>query len=427
MFLAPPPKKSLSLGQFFCFVFFGLSSGLPFLMIVSTLAVCLIEKGVSPSLVGFSTVATLPYALKFFLSPLIDSFWLPYLSQKLGQRRCCALFFQFGVVCALAWLGSSLKNPSLWQTGLAALCVSFFATLQDLVLEVYRIEQTPRGAMGASAFATTFGFRLGVLISGAGALFAAHFLSWRFVYHLVAGCAFLAMTAVLLSRKDQPSSTLKRQQKKLMTFSWVEKWRLSARHLFQRHFWGTLLVVFVLAKMADVVLHTMSIPFLLSLGYSKTLYATVAKIYGFGALLVGSTLCGFVLDRTPLYNVFVVALALQLGAVLCFLLQALWPPHQALLTITVLFESLASGFLTTLLVAYMSRLSKAPYTTMQYGMLASLSSLIRIGWSLVAGATVACVPWSLFFSGLLGLQSAIMVFFLTQKKPLQRRYSPRGV
>ena len=426
----PARLKQLSPTQIFCFVCFGVASGLPFLMLVSTLVVCLTEKGISPTSVGFSTLVTLPYTFKFFLSPLVDKFWLPFLSDKLGQRKCCAFVCQLSVVLSLAWLGITLKSPSFWQTGTAALCVSLCATLQDLVLEVCRIEQTPVKSFGISAWATTAGFRLGVLISGAGALYAAHFLLWSHVYQLVAFCALLlALPTLLLFKENLPHTTHKKFTR-TPAVSWSETFRLASRDLFSRHFWPKILLIFCFAKMVDVVLHTMGIPFLLSLGYTKTLYATYAKFYGFFALLAGSSICGLVLDRLSVYVGFVLAFCLQLLSALFFCAHLFLTPGTLLFASTILCESLASGFLTTLLVAYMSRLVRKPYTTAQYGMLASLSSVVRIFWGVFAGVLVSFVSWKIFFIALAITQFVSLFIFFKIKNVryfLKNSLSYRGL
>ncbi|MDH5411350.1 MAG: MFS transporter, partial [Alphaproteobacteria bacterium] len=68
-------------------LFFGFSSGLPLLLVYSTLSAWLTEVGVSKTAIGFVSLVGTAYALKFLWSPLVDKLPVPILTGLLGRRR----------------------------------------------------------------------------------------------------------------------------------------------------------------------------------------------------------------------------------------------------------------------------------------------------------------------------------------------------
>ena len=87
-------KKSITL------FFLGFSSGLPILLVFSTLSVWLVEAGISRSTVTLFSWAGFAYAFKYLWSPLVDNYKLP-IFKKFGHRRSWLLFSQFLIIFAL--------------------------------------------------------------------------------------------------------------------------------------------------------------------------------------------------------------------------------------------------------------------------------------------------------------------------------------
>ena len=61
----------------------GFSSGLPILLVFSTLSVWLVQAGINRSTVTLFSWAGFAYAFKYLWSPLVDNYKLPFLT-KLG-------------------------------------------------------------------------------------------------------------------------------------------------------------------------------------------------------------------------------------------------------------------------------------------------------------------------------------------------------
>ena len=124
----------------------GIASGLPYLLVFGTLSVWLREAGIERDTISFLSWAALSYGFKFIWAPLIDSFPLPLLTQKLGRRRSWMLLAQLIIVCALVTM--SCMDPGMGQTQLVllvlgAVLLAFASATQDIVIDAYRIDIAP--------------------------------------------------------------------------------------------------------------------------------------------------------------------------------------------------------------------------------------------------------------------------------------------
>ena len=63
----------------------GFSSGLPFLLVFSTLSAWLREAGISRTDIGLMSYVGLAYTIKFLWAPVIDHLHLPVLNRLLGD------------------------------------------------------------------------------------------------------------------------------------------------------------------------------------------------------------------------------------------------------------------------------------------------------------------------------------------------------
>ena len=95
------------------------------------------------------------------------------------RRRGWLLIFQALLIAALLLL--SFSEPALdpWWLAIAALLVTFFSASQDIVIDAYRIEsaEVEKQAMMSATYIA--GYRIGMLVAGAGSLYLADWLGSR--------------------------------------------------------------------------------------------------------------------------------------------------------------------------------------------------------------------------------------------------------
>ncbi len=198
-------------------LFLGFSAGIPILLIFSTLSVWLREAGVSRSAVTFFSWAALGYSFKFIWAPLVDKLPLPLLTRMLGRRRSWMLFSQFSVIIAIIWMG--LTDPTQSETSLvfmalAAVFLGFSSATQDIVIDAYRIECVEESLQAMLASTYVAGYRIGMLVAGAGSLYIASWFgtsrelydvgAWRMTYFVMAAVMLVGVvTTCLIAEPDE--------------------------------------------------------------------------------------------------------------------------------------------------------------------------------------------------------------------------------
>lgn len=405
--------------QHVLFIFLGFASGVPFLLTLSTLSAWLVESGVTRTAIGLFVLVTTPYTFKFLISPWIDLFYIPYLTPRFGQRRSCALFSQFFLILCLIGLGLTHPRHHLWLTACMAFCVCLSAAIQDLVIEAYRVEITSGQSRGVVASALCLGFRFGLMVSGAGALYLASFLPWSTVYALMALCVTVGMIAILLSPEPTAPTVrmiYKLRKNHLKKFPLHLFWARGVRRLFRSQEAWIILLFILFYKLGDTVLNVMNVPFLMALGYSKVEIAEIAKFFGTTAMICGGFLGGWCLVKRGLWWSLCMASSLQILSCFSLMLQAWLGYHPPFLIVVMGIENLASGLATTVFLAYLGALCKPPFTATQYAFLASFGSCARIIWSIAGGIFADHFAWpGFFFLVLLGCTPGLFILL---------RYSP---
>ena len=135
----------------------GFSSGLPRLLVYSTLTFWLMDEGLSIAAVGVFASTSMPYTLKFLWAPLIDRAPIPGLSALLGQRRSWMVLTQLGVAASLVLMAISNPGADPWWCGLAALALATASASQDVVVDAFRVETLDEDEQGAGAAVAVFG------------------------------------------------------------------------------------------------------------------------------------------------------------------------------------------------------------------------------------------------------------------------------
>ncbi len=384
---------------------FGFSSGLPFLLTLSTLTIWLKESGVNNTTVGLFVVATLPYTFKFLWGPIVDQVKIPWLTALLGQRRSWALISQLGLVFMLLGLGSTHPENHIFETALWAFGVAFCSAIQDIVIEAYRIEIIDEDQKGAAATAIILGWRFGILTSGAGALFLSATFSWAIAYMVMAILMSVGLLTTLCSPSPRtivlssaPHLSLKPNLHRRFGNWFLETYIPPLKELWETYDWRIVLAFILFYKIGDTTLNVMNTPFLVELGFTKLEIAHVAKLFGISAMIVGGFMGGLFLGRFGILPSLVIAAIFQFFSSLMFVIQALVGHDLNILVITIGVENFTCGFGAAAFIAYLSSLCSVPHTATHFALLSSFGSMARIILSVSAGILADILPWSLFFT-----------------------------
>src|SRR5680860_308834 len=178
-------------------LFLGFSAGLPFLLLFSTLSARLSDANVSHGAIGFFSWVGITYSIKVLWAPVVDRVRIPWLTRMLGKRRSWMLVAQLGI--ALGLLGMATIDPAqqLAYTAAFALVVAFGSATQDVAIDAYRIEAVIEERQAAMAATYILGYRVALLVAGAGALYIAQYGSWSAAYVSMAALMSVGMLTVL--------------------------------------------------------------------------------------------------------------------------------------------------------------------------------------------------------------------------------------
>src|SRR3981081_2039957 len=149
----------------------GFSSGLPVAVSGSPLVVWRRESGVDLGTIGLFALVGTPYTLKFIWAPLVDALHVPFFTRKFGRRRGWLVFAQLLLIAAILLLALTHPARSPLFVALGALLVAAMSSTQDIVVDAFRVESLPESEQAAGMASYVAAFRIGMLVSTAGALF----------------------------------------------------------------------------------------------------------------------------------------------------------------------------------------------------------------------------------------------------------------
>ncbi len=194
-------------------LFLGFSSGLPILLVFSTLSVWLVKAGVSRSTITMFSWAALAYSFKFIWSPVIDNLKIPI--KDFGHRKSWLLISQLMIIFSLIFISFTDPSKTLILTAIGSVLIAFSSASQDIIIDAYRIESAPQKMQGALSSMYIAGYRIAMLIAGAGSLYLASFFGvevydanvWKKVYLIMASLMLVGIFTTLSS----PEPNIKRK------------------------------------------------------------------------------------------------------------------------------------------------------------------------------------------------------------------------
>ena len=409
----------------------GFSSGLPIVLIGSTLQAWMKQSGIDIKTIGLFAAVAVPYNIKFLWAPLVDALDLPVLSELLGRRRAWLLFSQAWLMAAIVFLGLCDPAVSAFIVAIAGLTVATASATQDIVVDAFRVESLPENEQAAGMASYVAAYRVGALVSGAGALFLVTAFqaklgdrtAWTASYVVMAALILIGVIATLLATEPASSAAAEadhalpshRNSLKRAFWSAVD----SFRDFLSRDLALAVLAFVALFKIADALAFALLTPFVLDLGFSLTQLATVRNGVGFIVAVLGGFAGGLVARALPLSASLWIGGLLQTIMILAFSWQAVVGNNLAMLTLTTAIEFFTDAVGTVIFVAYLSALCKNPlYTATQFALLTAFAALGRNVFALGTGYLAHAVGWAWFFvlCALAGLPALILLAWLQKRR-----------
>ncbi len=366
---------------------FGFSSGLPFYLTSKTLQAWMTTAHVDLATIGFFSLVTLPYSLKFVWAPLMDRYIPPFL----GRRRGWVLITQILLLIAIAAMSLHDPQRGLQMLAVNAIAIAFFSASQDISLDAYRTDVLQDREMGAGAAVFVLGYRIAMITTGALAFFLADRIQWPAVYVvlstlLLVGIAttFIAPEPVL---RDAPPRTL------------VEAVVLPFADFFQRVGVRSVLVLIfiVLYKYSDSLAGSMTTPFLLQAGFSQSEVGAVFLGVGVIATIAGVVAGGALIGKAGINRSLWLFVIFQGLSNLTYYGLSLAGKSHAFMVAAIITENFGLGLVTAGMTAYLMSMCNKRFTATQFALLSSLMAASRDILVAPAGKLAESAGWPQFF------------------------------
>ncbi len=379
----------------------GFASGLPLALTGSTLQAWLTTAGLDLKTIGAMSLVGLPYLYKFVWAPLLDrTAPLPY-----GRRRAWLVLTQL-LLAALLLVMSYLQpaRELSWLLWAAAL-LAFISATQDIAVDAYRAEILTPTRRGLGAGCATTGYRVAMIISGAGALIAADYVGFGPTLRLLAALMALLALMSLLAAEPMVEASPARSL-------WIDL-SVSLKALFARPgVWSFVACVF-LYKLGDAFAGSLSLTFFIrGQGFSLTEIGSAYKALGTVAAIAGGLVGGWWMMRLSLYRALFIFGVLQLATNLGFYWLAVSGKSLLGMCAVVVLENLAGGMGASALVALLIALSERRFTATHFALWSALASTPRVLIGPFAAPLAEQQGWAVFFAGsvLLGLPALVAVW-----------------
>ena len=368
----------------------GISSGVPFLLILSTFSYWLNELNFSKGQVSLFTLMSLPYSLKMLWAPYLEHAAPPFIFKKLGHKKGWGVLSQLLLVCCIIGMGLISPDQSPFLSVGVGVLLCFFSATQDIIIDGLRIDRFFDQSTGVAAAFSGVGFHLGKLAAGCGTLYLADCYNWQAAYGIRSICIFPGIVAMILfsSKVDAGLSSD-------VSFSPLKD-ALSA--LLQYKNLYTLVTFIIFFKIGDAILQGTSATFLYELGLSKIEFANLTKMYGTFWMILGTFLGGAFIEILGIHTTALISVILQILSCLFFAFQAYVEYDTFILSISIGFENFSSGVMVSALIAMISFYVQRPFTMSHYTLLYAVGSFSRVIFSAVSGFFAEKFGWVILYT-----------------------------
>ena len=408
-------SQSLTNYRIFAILLLGFSAGIPLSLTGLALSMWLARLGIDVKTIGLFSLVTVPYAFKYLWSFLFDNIPIPYFSKRFGFRKSWLILIQVILMIVIMLLGETSPLENITLTAIMAFTVAFFSATQDIIIDALRIEilEKQEQALGASMY--VYGYRIAMLISGAGSLLLADYVSWNMVFFIMSSTILVGIVATIFIKEPEYS---KERLKNLKKTEYSQMFKLLVikpiLEFTTRNKWFYVLVFVVFYKFSDTLLVAVQSKFYVDMGFSNVEIAYATKVLGFIMTLVGMFFGGILYYKIGTFKSLVFAAILQILSNLVFIWVAMDSHNLLALSVAIAIENFTGAINTVVIVAYLSSLCNIAYTATQYALLSSVSSIGRTIMSAPAGYIVSWFGWSNFFwiTAVAGIPALLLLFVI---------------
>lgn len=398
----------------------GFSSGLPLLLTLTTLTWWLTSVGIDKKTIGLFTFVGLPYSYKYIWSPFVDRLPFPFLSRLLGRRRGWLIGIQAILTASIIAMGNVNPLENIELLAIMSIVVAFWSATQDIIIDAYRIQLLSKDELAAGGAMEVNGYRLGMMVAGAGAMAMSDYMSWSNVYMIVA----LFMSVGILTAFFAPATKHDTLPQAKSLKEWVKTAIVGPfRDITSKPAWGLALLLVASYKLGDVLIGPMAMVFYHDIGFSGQEVGTVTKLFGIPMTIVGTFLIGGFAYKWGLLKTLLITGFVHLSSNFMFVVLSEVGHSVPMLYIAIALENISNGMSLAVFIAFLSHYCSPAFAATQYALLSSLTAQTRTLGGALSGYLAELFPgdWPSFFilTMIAGVPSLILIVYLMKTNKLK--------
>lgn len=375
----------------------GFASGLPLYLLIQLVPAWLRLEEISLTDIGFFTLVTLPYTLKFLWSPLLERFTLPWL----GRRRGWMLASQVLLVLAIGSMGYWQPKEDLMVIAVIATGVAIFSATQDIALDAFRREiLNTDGELAMGNTIHVQAYRIAGLVPGSLGFILAGTISWQANFQIMAAFMLSGILVTVIVREPPAPAVVPRTLMDAVIMPFTE--------YFSRRALGPALAVLAfmaLYKLGDNLATTLASPFYIDMGFSPEQIGLIAKNAALWPSIIGGVLGGLLIVKIGINKALWAFGVVQVVTIFGFVWLSKAGADPWILAIVISGEYLGVGLGAAASVAFIARETSKLAVATQFAMFTAIASLPR----LIAGALSGVVADAVGYTNLFYLSAALAI------------------
>lgn len=376
------------------------------------------KSGFSLESLGLFSFIALPYSLKYIIAPIIDRTKIPLISLYFSNRKAWILSLSTLNSIFILILATLKPEIQVLQTALLGFLVSFCSASLDIALNANRIEVTPKNLNSQATSIYIIGYRLGMLTSGAGAIYLSFYLSWQDVYSIMGylSCIltiFFIFYKLPINDSQNSDNPLSSVNKKTSIF-----WRLFIepfKHMEKLSHFMLIMLFLALYKASDNMVLAMLNHLVLSLGFNEIEISLAGKFCGITASIFGGILAGTIIPKITIKRSLLIFGLLHSLSYLLYFPLINYGHNLFVFFIFTLSEAFTGGMSMVAYLSYISSLCKGKYIGTQYAIFFSVMGFSRFFFPCFSGFIVSYTNWNIFFISMIIF--SLPALFLIRKLP----------
>ncbi|MDR1365414.1 MAG: hypothetical protein LBJ42_02405, partial [Holosporales bacterium] len=323
------------------FLFWGaFLSGVVLLGTMQTLSLMLTEKKVGATAISCVMLAAIPYSWKFLLSPFVKNV-IVRRAERMRIIKGLAIISQLIVLAGLLSIGFCAEFCSVAPLYATVALTVTAISVHDIVRAYVKLKACDKQDLGVVTSIENIGFRLGMLVAGAGLLYIADAIGWRLAYIAISVPLLPALlSTVSLSRLETLRVGDEVKNEKFSLVHYVK----ACINFFRTKGIFLLALVMMSFKFADSCINGLKGMFLHSIGIGKLLFANISQVAGVFTMIIGGSFAGFLLTKIGSKKCAMFTFAFQCLASAIFIFLSSNKVSVATLTLLINVSTFIFGF-----------------------------------------------------------------------------------